>query len=374
MQKIGILGGGQLGRMLLQAAANYVVETFILENDENCPSAHLCTHFVKGNIQNYDDVYNFGKGLDAITIEIEAVNIDALEALEKEGVKVYPHTSALRTIKNKITQKDFYAKNNIPSPKYVITQNLTELRQHADFLPAVHKIGEGGYDGKGVQVIHTTADMDKGFDAPSVLEKEVLIAKEIAISVAVADNGEIVIYPPAEMVADPVLNLLSYQISPARLQKETLWKAEAIARRVATEFKSPGLFAVEMFLDTNNDVWVNETAPRVHNSGHHTIEGNYSSQFDMIWRILLQYPLGNTDPIMPSSIVNLLGEPGYTGIAKYEGLDEVLKMPNVFVHLYGKEVTKPGRKMGHVTILGNDVAELTFRANKVKNTLKVIAE
>ncbi|QES89636.1 5-(carboxyamino)imidazole ribonucleotide synthase [Rhizosphaericola mali] len=374
MQKIGILGGGQLGRMLLQAAANYVVETFILENDENCPSAHLCTHFVKGNIQNYDDVYNFGKGLDAITIEIEAVNIDALEALEKEGVKVYPHTSALRTIKNKITQKEFYAKNNIPSPKYVITQNLAELRQHADFLPAVHKIGEGGYDGKGVQVIHTTADMDKGFDAPSVLEKEVLIAKEIAISVAVADNGEIVIYPPAEMVADPVLNLLSYQISPARLQKETLWKAEAIARRVATEFKSPGLFAVEMFLDTNNDVWVNETAPRVHNSGHHTIEGNYSSQFDMIWRILLQYPLGNTDPIMPSSIVNLLGEPGYTGIAKYEGLHEVLRMPNVFVHLYGKEVTKPGRKMGHVTILGNDVAELTFRANKVKNTLKVIAE
>lgn len=374
MQKIGILGGGQLGRMLLQAAANYVVETFILENDENCPSAHLCMHFVKGDIQDYDAVYNFGKNLDAITIEIEAVNIDALEALEKEGVRVYPHSSALRTIKNKIHQKEFYKENGIPSPQYIITQDLQDLKKHTDFLPAVHKIGEGGYDGKGVQVIASTSDLDKGFDAPSVLEKEVQIAKEIAITVAVSDKKEVAIYPPAEMVFDPHLNLLDYQISPARLVKDIEWRAEAIARKVALEFKSPGLFAVEMFLDTNNNVWVNETAPRVHNSGHHTIEANYCSQFDMLWRILLQLPLGNTAPIKASSIVNLLGAEGFSGPAKYEGLDEVMKMSNVFVHLYGKETTKPGRKMGHVTILSDDYPELTFRAKQVKQALKIVSE
>jgi len=374
MQKIGILGGGQLGRMLLQAAANYVVETYILENDENCPSAHLCTHFVKGDIRDYDAVYNFGKNLDALTIEIESVNIDALEALEKEGVRVYPSSAALRTIKNKILQKEFYQEHSIPTPKYIVTQDLQELRKHADFLPAVHKIGEGGYDGKGVQVIEKASDIEKGFDAPSVLEKEVLIAKEIAITVAVSDNKNTAIFPPAEMVFDPHLNLLDYQISPARLTKEIEWKAEAIARRVALEFKSPGLFAVEMFLDKENNVWVNETAPRVHNSGHHTIEGNYCSQFDMLWRILLQLPLGNTEAIKASSIVNLVGAEGFSGTAKYEGLDEVLKMSNVFVHLYGKETTKPGRKMGHVTILSDDYPELTFRAKQVKQALRIVSE
>lgn len=374
MQKIGILGGGQLGRMLLQAAANYVVESYILENDENCPSAHLCSHFIKGDIRDYDAVYNFGKNLDAITIEIEAVNIDALEALEKEGVRVYPHTSALRIIKNKIFQKEFYSEHAIPSPKYIVTQDLQDLKKHTDFLPAVHKIGEGGYDGKGVQVITHAGELDKGFDAPSVLEKEVQIAKEIAVIVAVSDKKEVAIYPPAEMVFDPHLNLLDYQISPARLVKDIQWRAEAIARKVALEFKSPGLFAVEMFLDTDNNVWVNETAPRVHNSGHHTIEGNYCSQFDMLWRILLQLPLGNTEPIKASSIVNLLGADGFSGTAKYEGLDEVMKMSNVFVHLYGKEVTKPGRKMGHVTILSDDYPELTFRAKQVKQALKIVSE
>lgn len=374
MYKVGILGGGQLGRMLLQAGANYVVETSVLENDEECPSAHLCTHFVKGDIHNYDDVYNFGKGLDALTIEIESVNVEALEALEKEGVHIVPRPATLRTIKNKILQKAFYAENDIPSPRFVITQNLDELSTYVDFLPAVHKIGEGGYDGKGVQVIASQADLGKGFNAPSVLEKMVDIDKEIAIIVAVDDQGKSVTFPPAEMVFDPILNLLDYQVSPARLQKETLWRAEAIARKVAQDFKSPGLFAVELFINRSGDVFVNETAPRVHNSGHHTIEGNYCSQFDMLWRILLHLPLGNTAPIIPSSMVNLLGENGHTGIAKYEGLAEVLAMDNVFVHLYGKSLTKPGRKMGHVTILSEDIPELTYKANKIKNILKVVAE
>lgn len=371
--KVGILGGGQLGRMLLQAAANYVVETFVMENDPDCPAAHLCHHFTLGNISDFDAVYNFGKGLDALTIEIESVNVEALEKLESEGVKIYPKPSAISTIKNKITQKAFYHRHQIPSSEFVITNNRSELEQHIAFLPAVHKIGQGGYDGKGVTVIHTTDELAKGFDDPAVLEKKVAIKKEIAIIVAMSNTGETILYPPAEMVFDPVWNLLDYQISPAILPEKILWKAEAIAARVVQELQSPGLFAIELFIDSNDEVLVNETAPRVHNSGHHSIEANYSSQYDMLWRIMLGYPLGNPDPILPSAIVNILGADGYTGEAKYEGLQEVLAMDNVFVHLYGKTHTKPGRKMGHVTIIHKDYQDLTYKANKIKHLLKVIA-
>jgi 5-(carboxyamino)imidazole ribonucleotide synthase len=371
--KVGILGGGQLGRMLLQAAANYDVQTYVLENDSHCPAAHLCHHFTKGDIQDFDTVYQFGKQLDALTIEIEAVNVDALEQLEKEGVKVYPTPAAIRIIKNKILQKQFYADQEIPSSAFHITQHQSDLLNHISFLPAVHKLGEGGYDGKGVQVIHKEADIELGFNAPAVLEKKVNIAKEIALIVAMNAKGETAIYPPAEMVFDPVYNLLDYQLSPAHLEEKQLWKAQAIARKVVTGLKSPGLFAVELFIDKEGDVWVNETAPRVHNSGHHTIEANYSSQYDMLWRILLGLPLGNPNEILPSAIVNLIGAEGYSGNVIYEGLEEVLKMDNVFVHLYGKLQTKPGRKMGHVTIISKDYQDLTHKANKIKHTLKVIA-
>ncbi len=372
--KIGILGGGQLGRMLLQAGINYVVETYILENDEHCPSAHLCHHFTKGDIRDYDTVYNFGKQLDAITIEIESVNVDALEQLQREGVRVYPNPAALRIIKNKINQKQFYKHHDIPTSEFKITYQLSDLLSHENFLPAVHKLGEGGYDGKGVQLLREGADLEKGFDQPSVLEKMVQIQKEIAVIVAVNDNRETTIYPPAEMVFDTRYNLLDYQLSPARLEKEVFWKVEAIALKVVRELKSPGIFAVELFVDIKNDVLVNEIAPRVHNSGHHTIEGNYCSQYDMLWRILLQLPLGNTVAIQPSALVNIVGEEGYTGKAIYSGLNKVLALNNVFVHLYGKTQTKPGRKMGHVTVLGNDYTELTHTAHKVKNILQVVSE
>ncbi|NCI49938.1 5-(carboxyamino)imidazole ribonucleotide synthase [Sediminibacterium roseum] len=373
MKKIGILGGGQLGRMLLQAAGNYVVETYVLENDPGCPAAHLCHHFTKGDITDFETVYRFGRQLDAITIEIEAVNVDALEKLESEGVKVYPRPSAIRTIKNKVVQKEFYAAHQIPTSDFVITHTLADLDKHTGFLPAVHKIGEGGYDGKGVTVLDSHHDVAKGFDAPAVLEKKVKIKKEIAMIVAMSNTGETAIYPPAEMVFDPVWNLLDYQLSPANLPEKTLWRAEAIAARVVKELKSPGLFAVELFVDANDEVLVNETAPRVHNSGHHTIEANYSSQYDMLWRIMLDYPLGNTDPILPSAIVNILGAEGYSGNAVYDGLKEVLSIDNVFVHLYGKTQTKPGRKMGHVTIISKDYQDLTYKANKIKHLLKVVS-
>ncbi len=374
MQKVGILGGGQLGRMLLQAAANYVVETHVLENDDECPAAHLCNHFVKGDIRDFDTVYNFGKGLDAITIEIESVNVEALEKLELEGVRVYPKPSAIKTIKNKISQKQYYKDHEIPTSEYIITNNLAELNNALHMLPAVHKIGEGGYDGKGVQIIRSEKDVEKAFDAPAVLEKAVNIKMEIAVIVAVNDKGETALYPPTEMLFDPILNLLDYQVCPAQIPQKVFWKAEAIALTVARNFKSPGLFAVELFVDTNDEVLVNETAPRVHNSGHHTIEAHFSSQYDMLWRIILGYPLGNTAAILPSAIVNLLGAEGYSGNAFYEGLEDVLKIDNAFVHLYGKKQTKPGRKMGHVTVMSKDRTDLMHKANKIKHILKVISK
>jgi 5-(carboxyamino)imidazole ribonucleotide synthase len=369
--KVGILGGGQLGRMLLQAAANYPVETYVLENDPSCPAAHLCHHFTNGDIKDFNAVYKFGKGLDAITIEIENVNIEALEKLEAEGVKVYPKPSVLKIIRNKIAQKEYYKQFEIPSPEFKVTQNLKELQEAEDFLPAVHKLGEGGYDGRGVQLLQTKDDLGKGFDAPSVLEKMVSIHKEIAQMVAITEKNETVLYPPVEMAFDKDLNMLDYQLCPAEIDEKTVWKIEAIALSVVRNFKSPGIFAVEMFIDKSGDVWVNETAPRVHNSGHHTIEAHYCSQFDMLWRVMLNYPLGHTDAILPSVMVNLVGSSGHNGDVVYEGLEEILKIENAFVHIYGKKQTKPGRKMGHVTVVSNEKQDLLHKANKIKRNLIV---
>ena len=369
--RIGILGGGQLGHMLLQAAANYHVETFVLENDPACPAAHLCHHFTKGDIKDFDAVYAFGKGLDALTIEIENVNIPALEKLESEGIAIYPKPSVLKTIKNKILQKQYYREFQIPTADFRITNSNAELVELEDFLPAVHKLSEGGYDGRGVQIIRNKQDLDKGFGEPAVLEKLISIDKEIAIIVAINDKGETAIYPPVAMLFDPNLNQLDYQLCPAELEKQKLWKIEAMALAVVRNFKSPGIFAVEMFVDRKGDIFVNETAPRVHNSGHHTIEAHYSSQFDMLWRIMLNYPLGNTNYILPSVMVNIVGAEGYSGDVVYEGLEEVLKIENAFVHLYGKKQTKPGRKMGHVTILSGEKQDLLHKSNKIKNSLTV---
>ncbi len=344
-----------------------------MENDNACPAAHLCHHFVKGNIASFEDVYNFGKGLDAITIEIESVNEEALLKLEAEGVKVYPRPAALKIIKNKILQKQFYKDHGIPTSDFIVTTDLAHLESEVAFLPAVHKVGMGGYDGRGVQVLQTADQITLGFDSPSVLEKMVDIKKEIAVIVAVTDSGETTLYPPVDMVFDQRLNLLEYQVSPADLDEKVLWKIEAIASKVVKDLKSPGIFAVEFFVDQTDHVWVNETAPRVHNSGHHTIEANYSSQFDMLWRIMLGYPLGSTEHILPAAIVNLLGAEGHTGAAAYEGLFEILQLENVFVHIYGKKETKPGRKMGHITILSKEKQELIHQANRIKQTVKVVS-
>ena len=373
MYKVGILGGGQLGRMLLQAAANYPVETFVLENDDECPAAHLCNHFIKGDKQSFEDVYNFGKHLNAITIEIESVNEEALQKLEEEGVNVYPNSKALSIIKNKILQKKFYKENEIPTADFEVTNNVNNIENYPAFLPAIHKIALGGYDGKGVISINNKDDITLGFNAPAVLEKKVDIYKEISIIIA-TNGSEIVVYPPVEMIFHPKLNLLDYQISPANIDASMVSQMESIAIKTIQKLNSPGIFAVEMFIDIENNVWVNETAPRVHNSGHHTIEANYSSQFDMLWRIMLGYPLGNPAFILPSGLLNIIGEDEYIGKPVYEGLEEVLKLENVYLHIYNKKITKPGRKMGHVTILSNDVQTVIDTAHKIKHLLKVISK
>ncbi len=374
MLKVGILGGGQLGRMLLQAAANYPVETYVLENDAACPSAYLCRHFTKGDIRDFEAVYNFGKSLDAITIEIENVNLEALEKLEAEGVRVYPKPSVLRIIKNKALQKKYYTEQSIPTAQYAIIYSKNEIGQQAHLLPAVQKLAEGGYDGKGVEIIEKMSDAAKGFDAESVLEKKVKIKKEIAVIIAVDNKGKTAIYPPVEMIFNHHFNLLDYQLCPADIPQAVLWKVEAIALSVVRNLQSPGLFAVELFVDEANDVLVNETAPRVHNSGHHTIEAHYSSQFDMLWRIILGYPLGNTKAIMSSAMINLVGSAGDSGQASYNGLEDVLQIDNAYIHIYGKLETKPGRKMGHVTIISNERSDLVHKSNKIKSLIEIVAK
>src|ERR1043165_4525714 len=374
MHRIGILGGGQLGRMLLQNAANYHVETYVLESGTNPPASSLCHHFIEGDIKDYETVYRFGKMVDVLTIEIENVNLEALFRLEEEGLKIYPRPSALKIIKDKGLQKDFYKHNHIPTAEYHLINRKHELNSYFNFLPVAQKLRQGGYDGKGVEILRDETDFTKAFDAPCVIEKLVSIRKEISVIVAKNENGETAVYPPVEMVFDPRYNLVDFLISPADLTATQIERAQGIAMDVMNALQSPGIFAIEMVLDTDGSILVNETAPRAHNSGHQSIEGNYASQYEMQMRVLQNLPLVDTCNIKPSLMLNLIGETGHSGPVKYKGLNEVLKMKGVYVHLYGKHETKPGRKMGHVTILGEDKNDLLERAQLIKEGLKGITE
>jgi 5-(carboxyamino)imidazole ribonucleotide synthase len=374
MIKVGILGGGQLGRMLLEAAKKFEVETHILENQENCPARLLCDHFTLGDIKDFDTVYQFGKKLDCITIEIEQVCVEALEKLEEEGINVIPRPAVLRIIQNKITQKQFYTNHNVPTSPYHITNQQKELLSLTHFLPAVHKIGMGGYDGKGVVLLKTAADLALGFDAPSVLEKMAEIDKEIAIQVAVSSDGKIAICPAVEMVFNPRLNLLDHQLCPAVTDQKTTKEAIKIASTLVRAFNSPGVFAIELFVDKSGSILVNETAPRVHNSGHHSIEALATSQFELLWQVLLNIPLGPTDILSPSIMVNIIGADGHSGSAHLEGEKELAAKPNLHLHWYGKSETKPGRKMGHVTAMNVKSQEAAVVADWIKKTIRSIAK
>ncbi len=373
MLRIGILGGGQLGKMLLEAAVNHPVETFVLEADSHAPAAKLCNHFIPGDIKDFATVYRFGKMVDVLTIEIEHVNLEALFKLEEEGLKIFPRPNTLRIIKDKGLQKEFYKNNHLPTAGFHLINRKYELNNFLDFLPLAQKLRSGGYDGKGVEIIRSEYDFAKAFDAPSVLEKLVDIEKEISVIVAKNEKGETAFFPPVEMIFDPRYNLVDYLLSPAEITVEQTELAKQIAARVMNALDSPGIFAVEMFLDKQGNILVNETAPRAHNSGHQSIEGNRTSQYEMQMLVLQDLPLGDTSTIKPSLMLNLIGEAGYYGKVKYAGLDEIDKMNDVFVHIYGKEETRPGRKMGHVTILGDDKEELLEKAALIKAKLKVVS-
>jgi 5-(carboxyamino)imidazole ribonucleotide synthase len=370
---IGILGGGQLGRMLMQEAINLNLQVSILDPDPHAPCKHLCQKFTNGSLTDYDTVYAFGKECDLITIEIENVNIEALEKLESEGKRVYPQPKVLKTIKDKGLQKEFYRENNIPTAPYFLVSNKHEIKSFEPHFPFANKLRTGGYDGKGVELLRSMDDFDKAFDAPSVLEKLVDIKQEISVIIARNESGEISHFPPVEMEFNPEANLVEFLFSPANISKEIESKAVLIAKDVAEKMGIVGLLAVEMFVDQNNEVLVNEVAPRPHNSGHQSIEGNYTSQYEQHWRAILNLPLGDTSITFPSVMVNILGEKGHTGNARYEGLNHILSIPGVYVHLYGKRTTKPYRKMGHVTIIDKELKHAKTKALEVKNTLKVVS-
>jgi len=372
--KIGILGGGQLGKMLIQTALDLDLDIAVLDPDPECSCSSIATRFVCGAITDYDAVYSFGKDLDVITIEIENVNIEALRQLEKEGKSVFPQPAVIDTIKNKSRQKDFFARHDIPTSPFIQVKNREEVMHNAGFLPAVNKLSVGGYDGKGVQLLKTPADLDKAFDAGGILEKFVDFEKELAVIVARNSRGETRCFPPVEMVFHPVANLVEYQFSPARISGEISAKAEEVARKTAEAFGITGLLAVEMFLTRDGDILVNEVAPRPHNSGHHTQKANAVSQFDQHWRAILGLPLGDTTPFSLAAMVNILGEEGHSGEAEVMGLDKILAIKDAFPFFYGKKQTKPFRKMGHVSILAADFENLKEKVNFVQNNLKVISK
>lgn len=369
---IGVLGGGQLGRMLIQAGINLDLNFQVLDPDAQAPCAGIA-RFTQGKLTDYETVMAFGKSCDIITIEIENVNTKALTDLEKAGKKVFPQPAVIELIQDKRVQKQFFTDNQIPTAPFILVNSKEDVIRQAHFLPAVNKLGKEGYDGRGVQILKTTPDLSKAFDAPGLLEKWIPFEKEIAVIVSRNASGEVAAYPAVEMVFHPEANLVEYLFSPAQIESEIAQQAEAIARKVITSLNMIGLLAVEMFVTKEGKVLVNEVAPRPHNSGHQTIEGNITSQYEQHLRAILNLPMGSTALRAPSAMVNLLGEEGFTGSARYEGLEEVLKVEGVHVHLYGKKTTKPFRKMGHVTIVDNDLNSLKKKTTFVKETLKVKA-
>jgi 5-(carboxyamino)imidazole ribonucleotide synthase len=367
---IGVLGGGQLGRMLLQKAADYNLSIHVLDPDESAPCRYMCKTFEHGDFGDYQAVMAFGNDCDIITIEIEHVNIEALYELEKLGKKVYPQPQILEMVQDKGLQKAFYQKNNLPTAPFYLVEKPEQIKHE---FPFVQKLRKGGYDGKGVLVVNDAADMSRIFEAPSVIEDKVAIAAEIAVVTARNNSGEIKSYPVVEMQFNTEANLVELLFSPAKASASLQQKAISIAENLISKLNMVGLLAVEMFVTREGQVLINEIAPRPHNSGHHTIEANHTSQFEQLLRAILNLPLGNTATVMPAAMINLLGDKDSNGKAIYSGVQEVLSIGDVHIHLYGKKITKPYRKMGHVTVTAATVDEAILKAQKVRSQLKVIS-
>lgn len=371
--KFGMIGGGQLGRMFIQEAINFNIGVHILDGDQNAPCAAIATSFTLGNIQDYQDVYNFGKDKDLITVEIENINIEALEDLQKIGKQVYPQPSVLRIIRDKGIQKQFYIDNNIPTAPFKIVDSLEELKKDASLFPSVQKMRTGGYDGKGVQILNSINDLGKAFSAPSILEKLIPFKKEISVIVARNNEGDTVSFPAVECEFNPEANLVEFLFAPASISPEVEKQAAEMAIEIISKLNMTGILAVEFFLLDDDTLLVNEIAPRPHNSGHHTIECNYTSQFEQHLRSIFNLPLGNTDIILPGVMINLLGEPNYEGDAIYNGIEKCIALKGASIHLYGKKKTKPFRKMGHLTVINEDIEEAKKIARFIMEELKIIS-
>lgn len=373
---IGILGGGQLGKMLAQAGADWNLDLSVLDPAPNAP-ASCCAKQVQGNFRDFHDVMKFGADKDLITVEIEDVNLDALYRLKALGKKVFPDPESLALIQDKGLQKLFYKENNFASADFDLADTIDEihtlLRNKKTKFPFVQKLRKAGYDGRGVQIIKNEAELAKLFPEPSVIEHKVDIKKEIAVIAGRNPSGQVITYDPVEMIFHPTANLLLYQECPSGLNEMQQVKAKQIAAKLIAKMNIIGLLAVEMFLDQENTLLINEVAPRPHNSGHHTIETCITSQYHQHWRSVLNLPLGNTTAHCKSVLLNLLGENGYSGKAVYNGLNECLEIPGIYIHLYGKKETRPFRKMGHITLTGQNMNEIRSKAEIVTNTLKVIA-
>jgi 5-(carboxyamino)imidazole ribonucleotide synthase len=374
---IGILGGGQLGRMLLQEASRLDLHLKVMDISRDYPAGSICPEFVEGDFTKFEDVVKFGEKCDILTIEIESVNIDALKHLQSVGKKIFPQPEVIEIIADKGLQKLFYSKNGIPTSDFSLMEadELNNLKSSkSTFKPFVQKVRVGGYDGRGVQLIKNQDDATDIWLQPSVIEELVDIEKEISIVVCRDQNGEVAVFPSVEMSFHPTANLVEFLFSPSSLTNEQEEETGLIAKRIAERLGIVGLLAVEMFLDKSGRILVNEVAPRPHNSGHHTIEACITSQFEQHLRAISGLPLGDTELILPAVMINLLGELGHSGPVFYEGLSNILKLKGVYPHIYGKKETRYMRKMGHVTVINKNLEVAKQIAHQVQKELKVISK
>ena len=373
--KLGILGGGQLGKMLLYDAKRYDLHTKVMDSNKDAPCNKIADDFIIGDITDYDDVINFGNSVDLITVEIENVNTDALEFLEKLGKKVYPSAKNLRIIQNKSDQKNFYSKNNLPTSRFKNYSNIEELKRnflHDNFeFPFVWKSSRFGYDGKGVKIIKNIEDLDFSYDRQCLIEEKVSIKKELSVIVSRNTDGEIKCFPVVEMEFNEKSNLVEYVMCPANISKQTEEKAIIIASEIAKKFEMVGLLAVELFVSNEDEILINEVAPRPHNSGHHTIECCVTSQFDQHIRSILNLPLGETGILIPGIMVNLVGENMEEGNVNYKNINDIFDIPGVYIHIYGKKKSRLNRKMGHITIVNKDINKAIEIGKSIKNKIKV---
>ena len=376
--KLGILGGGQLGKMMLYNTRKFDINTSVLDPNNEAPSRLACNHFVQGDLMDFETVFNFGKKVDTLTIEIENVNVEALKALEKEGVKVYPDSNTLATIQNKAEQKRFYTKHQLPTAAFKAYNNKSTLEkavsENVQSLPFVWKSARFGYDGNGVKIIRKHSDLDQLPNGECIAEDLIPFKNELAVIVARNPNGEVKSYPVVEMEFHPEANQVEYVLCPARIPESVAKKATDVALKTAAAFQHVGLLAVEMFLTQNDNILINEVAPRPHNSGHQTIEASQTSQFEQHLRAILNLPLGSTKNKACGVMVNLVGAEGHQGAVVYKNIEAIMALEGVTPHIYGKKMTRPFRKMGHVTIVNSSIEKARKIAQKVKESINVISE